>query len=244
MRNKKGITLIALVITIIVLLILAGVSLSFVMGEEGILGKATKAIDKTGIAGAKEQAELLVDDYIIEFYNKRYVQGERQKDVASYVKDNLTTGKQAGEYFVKTSGAIIEVYENENREKPLVIGTIKTSGEIDWENGRQMINFTIKLDIDTYSDELGKGSFAFTAYKDETWGEWLRRMWEAGELNEINEASDYVFECMRYDEGGPEWEIKMAIQFTYASLRMNSIICKNGDKIIDSGEYVIIGQCA
>ena len=33
-RNSKGITLIALVITIIVLLILAGVSLSLVMGNE------------------------------------------------------------------------------------------------------------------------------------------------------------------------------------------------------------------
>ena len=36
MKNQKGITLVALVVTIIVLLILAGVSLSLVMGNEGI----------------------------------------------------------------------------------------------------------------------------------------------------------------------------------------------------------------
>ena len=37
-RKQKGITLIALVITIIVLLILAGVSINLVVGEGGILG--------------------------------------------------------------------------------------------------------------------------------------------------------------------------------------------------------------
>ena len=37
MRNQKGVTLIALVITIIVLLILAGVSISMLTGDNGIL---------------------------------------------------------------------------------------------------------------------------------------------------------------------------------------------------------------
>ena len=36
LKNERGITLVALVITIIVLLILAGVTLSMVMGESGI----------------------------------------------------------------------------------------------------------------------------------------------------------------------------------------------------------------
>ena len=43
-RNNKGITLIALVITIIVLLILAGVSISMLSGDNSILTNATKAI--------------------------------------------------------------------------------------------------------------------------------------------------------------------------------------------------------
>ena len=49
-----GITLIALIITIIILLILAGVTLSMVMGENGIFGKANKAKEQTQIANAKE----------------------------------------------------------------------------------------------------------------------------------------------------------------------------------------------
>ena len=43
--KNKGITLIALVITIIILLILAGVSLSLVMGEEGLVGRTISTKD-------------------------------------------------------------------------------------------------------------------------------------------------------------------------------------------------------
>ena len=47
MKNQKGITLIALVITIIVLLILAGVSISMISGDDGIATQAVRA--KSGI---------------------------------------------------------------------------------------------------------------------------------------------------------------------------------------------------
>ena len=46
-KQEKGITLVALVITIIVLLILAGVSISLVAGDNGILTKSKTAATKT-----------------------------------------------------------------------------------------------------------------------------------------------------------------------------------------------------
>ncbi len=60
MKNKsqKGITLIALVITIIVLLILAGVTLSVVVGENGVLYNARKATVENERASKKEKAVL------------------------------------------------------------------------------------------------------------------------------------------------------------------------------------------
>ena len=58
--NQKGITLIALVITIIVLLILAGVSIAMLTGENGILNKATTAKQKTEEATAEERVKLEV----------------------------------------------------------------------------------------------------------------------------------------------------------------------------------------
>ena len=47
MKGNKGITLVALVVTIVVLLILAGISLNLVLGENGIITKAQEARDKT-----------------------------------------------------------------------------------------------------------------------------------------------------------------------------------------------------
>ena len=58
MKKNKGITLIALVITIIVLLILAGVAISMLSGENGILKKAADASEKT-TDGKRDEATKL-----------------------------------------------------------------------------------------------------------------------------------------------------------------------------------------
>ncbi len=46
-KSNQGITLVALVVTIVVLLILAGVSISLVIGQNGIVTKAQEAKEKT-----------------------------------------------------------------------------------------------------------------------------------------------------------------------------------------------------
>lgn len=56
--HNKGITLIALVITIIVLLILAGVTIATLAGENGILTNATAAREETRYATIKEEKDL------------------------------------------------------------------------------------------------------------------------------------------------------------------------------------------
>ena len=55
--KQNGITLIALVITIIVLLILAGVSIATLTGDNGILTRASDAKEQTEIAEIKEQIQ-------------------------------------------------------------------------------------------------------------------------------------------------------------------------------------------
>ena len=59
-KNSKGITLIALVITIIVLLILAGVTIATLTGDNGILNQAVKAKDKTTEAESIERVQVEV----------------------------------------------------------------------------------------------------------------------------------------------------------------------------------------
>ena len=60
LKKNRGITLIALIITIIILLILAGVSIATLTGENGILTKANKAKEDTEKASEDEQRELAV----------------------------------------------------------------------------------------------------------------------------------------------------------------------------------------
>ena len=56
-RKSKGITLIALVITIIVLLVLAGISIVTLMGEGGLLSKATQSQKQTNEARSRRKFE-------------------------------------------------------------------------------------------------------------------------------------------------------------------------------------------
>jgi type II secretory pathway pseudopilin PulG len=66
LKESKGITLIALVITIIVLLILAGVTIATLTGNNGILGKANEAKTKSDIVEVKEQAQLDISNWMAE----------------------------------------------------------------------------------------------------------------------------------------------------------------------------------
>lgn len=57
-ENRRGITLIALIVTILVLLILSGISISVLTGENGIINNASSAKEKTEIAEEKEMVEI------------------------------------------------------------------------------------------------------------------------------------------------------------------------------------------
>ena len=83
MKRKEGITLIALVITIIVLLILAGVSIAMLTGQNGILSQAQNAKNKTELSSEKEQIKLAVQASIT-----------KNPDTLEITKTNLEEGIQ------------------------------------------------------------------------------------------------------------------------------------------------------
>ena len=58
LKNGYGITLIALVVTIVVLLILAGISVSMLTGQNGILNRASEAKEKTSLSQKQEKTNL------------------------------------------------------------------------------------------------------------------------------------------------------------------------------------------
>lgn len=56
--SQKGITIISLVVTIIILIILAGISLNLILGENGLIGKAKETQKIQDIARISEKLEL------------------------------------------------------------------------------------------------------------------------------------------------------------------------------------------
>ena len=65
-KNNKGITLIALVVTIVVLLILAGITISLILNDDGIIAKAREAKNATETSVAEEQKKLSDLDKILD----------------------------------------------------------------------------------------------------------------------------------------------------------------------------------
>ena len=87
-NSDTAITLVALVITIIVLLILAGVTLSMVMGDSGIFSKANNASEKTKIANAKEIIRTAVLENEV-YKNTGDVNAKSDTDLLDPVKEKL-----------------------------------------------------------------------------------------------------------------------------------------------------------
>lgn len=75
MKKQNGITLVALVVTIIVLLILAGVSIAMVTGENGILARAQDTVETHRVSEEKELQDLdsladFIENYTSSLGNK------------------------------------------------------------------------------------------------------------------------------------------------------------------------------
>ena len=66
MKNEKGITLVALIVIIIVLLILAGISITMLTGDNGLLAKVQDAKEKTEQAKTNERLDLLKQEELID----------------------------------------------------------------------------------------------------------------------------------------------------------------------------------
>ena len=81
--REKGITLIALVITIIILLILAGITIRLITGDNGIIAQATRAKEETEKAQANEES-------VLENY-EQYIEGSTNGGTLTTVSGKETT---------------------------------------------------------------------------------------------------------------------------------------------------------
>ena len=136
MKKCRGITLIALVITIIVLLILAGVSLSLIAGENGILKRATGAVSQNRKATAEEELKLVLNEWWMEkVTGTKNLEEFLDEKVESHEIDDYQIGEERVEiyrngYYVvlDLEGNIVEEIQKYRHKTEATYEVISSSG--------------------------------------------------------------------------------------------------------------------
>lgn len=144
-RGNKGITLIALVITIIVLLILAGVAINSIMSQDGAPDKAAQARLENRRGEAKDAASVIVTGLVQDYYDKKFVErasdAENAENAGDYVLEVLE-GKDIvdGNYIVSAESDILQV---EDEDDVLATGIVKEDGVIVWDGTPRAITASV-----------------------------------------------------------------------------------------------------
>jgi len=175
--NNKGITLIALVVTIIVLLILAGVSISMLAGQNGILNRVAEAKEKTGKAQKDEEEKMQGYESVIDQYTGTIPEGLKVGSTVTYSPsgtynwqakycssektegtDDVTLNSASGQSYNITEWKVLSI---ENGKVELV-PTNPTEGTV-YLGQAQGYNNGVKLLNDACSSLYGNTSKGITA---------------------------------------------------------------------------------
>ena len=166
-RKNRGITLIALVITIIVLLILAGVSIAMLTGNNGILTQAKLAKENTTLAKEDEENKLAKNnEYIKEQTGKAVKPG---KIATKTEKDNYSDGTDSA---TVPQGFTVSGKEDEQKiANGLVIYDIPESeiSNVDWNTASTKYNQFVWIPV--ASEETYQRDFSYQCYYyiNDTW---------------------------------------------------------------------------
>jgi len=160
--DYRGITLIALVVTIIVLLILAGVTINIVLSEGGLFSRATEAGENQKKAEIRDQISILLSDYQVDKYAynkdlKTYLNEQVTKNVIDSVEESGTNYIVSLDgYEVTINGETLNIGSIEKDTKSVKINLTKDTAELNEE-----VTATIDL-----GEEMTAVGWAYTA--DET----------------------------------------------------------------------------
>ena len=136
-KDKRGITLIALVVTIIVLLILAGVSVSMLTGQNGILTNAAKAKENTEAASDLEFLQTKAYEAVTNYYVKGQTGSENE-----YILEEL--GKVSGVETSVSQGTV--KYNGKTYDISEIIGNTSEQKAIEKEEGLKQVTAATATD--------------------------------------------------------------------------------------------------
>ncbi len=98
LKENRGVTLVALVITIIVLLILAGVSISLVVGDNGVLNQAVNAADNTNKAAVQTELEMAVTAVVADWTAEKYASNTNPGKLNAYMTETRIKANMSDEF--------------------------------------------------------------------------------------------------------------------------------------------------
>lgn len=207
-KKENGITIIALIVTIVVLLILAGVNISLIINRNGIISKAEVAKQETEIADEKEKINLSAlaaqanneeavirrndfDKELKKFFNEDYTL-EPDSDAEEY---EVTCKKSGRKYTIK-SGITKKNsdYELNNNN------TTFSSSPSGWTNGNVIVN--VKTTIQEYTLQTSKDGKNWNDSKEQVFstnGIMYARLWNGSES-----VSELQYEVNNIDKSTPK----------------------------------------
>ena len=149
-KEKNGITLIALVITIIVLLILAGVSIATLTGPNGLLTRANQAKEETQMAGEEELRKLTQAEATthLEEYEYQDLNGEKVT-----IPAKCAVSQVEGENTLANGLVIIDSNGNEWVWIPVPKNIMSESLDFQNENDYLTLENQLKDYVDEFQDE-------------------------------------------------------------------------------------------
>mgnify|MGYP004520817923 FL=1 len=173
LKNKKGITLVSMVVTIILLLILAGVSIRTLGGENGLITKTKMAKEENRKAEYKEKLTISKTEAIIEKGGQditldEYIEQikadkiEGIKSIEKITNEKASVITKEGYIFIITVNTI-EYYENENTLPEMNIKDANiefTFNANTWTNGN--VEVTVSKKEDKYTLQLSKDTEKWT----------------------------------------------------------------------------------
>ena len=127
-KKEKGITLIALAVTIIVMLILAGVTIAALTSENGIINQASKVKETSKVAKTEEEARLEYSNLVLEKQMEGHGENPELSEVIGKLEENgYETAEKDGKNYIKIGDYYYEIkLENEQ----VSIAREKTEGII------------------------------------------------------------------------------------------------------------------
>ena len=177
--KEKGITLIALVVTIVVLLILAGVTMNAVFGDTGIIKKAQDAQSKMNEAQQNDLKGINeVEKWITEYTKKNEgTNTEKNEDNNTEEKEDYDiSGELGGEYgqayrvqintgtVTTNNGEVIDITNSEDFKLYATIEKTDENVKVEKINGYDIIG-TVKIKLAEVTSTINQGVIYVPGFK-------------------------------------------------------------------------------